>query len=179
MAREIEKKVLSVFSIFEGGTSRIFGKDLPKVIFRVKAHESADCGNRIVGIFQIFDGDVDADRIQKLDGGLPKLPLTEMIEGRFADATVPCQIRDRKALVPAVGEIFHSALQGIIKGNIALLHLGKDGAKQPIKAGIGFEKLGFISREQCRDLQNVVLCLLGDVQTLGLIFEALVVQKAA
>ena len=50
------------------------------MVFRVEAHKLADGGNRIVTVFEIFDGNVYSYRIQKADGRLPKLLSEQMVK---------------------------------------------------------------------------------------------------
>ena len=50
-------------SVPQWGSARKFSEYLPKMVFGMKICQAADGGNRIVTVFQVFDGNVDLDGV--------------------------------------------------------------------------------------------------------------------
>ena len=123
------------------------------MVFGAKADEAADLGNRMGGVFQMLDRNVDADGIQKSHGRFAKLSLKQMVKRRFARTARPRNIPDRKLAVEMSGDVFHGKSKRLIKGEISLFHARQKNLQKAVGERVGFQG---VFRDEISDLQNSV-----------------------
>ena len=80
------------------------------MVFGVKAHRLADGGNGVIAVFQLLNGDVDLDRVQKTDRCFAKLLAKQMIELGLTDAAALGNVANRLDPIPVVGDEFDRGL---------------------------------------------------------------------
>ena len=128
------------------------------MIFGIEADHFANGADRIVTIFQIFNGDVDADGVEETDRRLPQFVLEKMIECGFAHAAGLGDIGNRKIAVPVGGDVFDGGLQRFVKGNARLHHLRQDALQHFVEQRIGFQPGKIILLQIWNILKFVKVC---------------------
>ena len=103
--KSFESLLFAYFSVSMRCGPREKSKCLAEMIFGMEARQLTDSLDRAAAIFQMLNGNVDTNGIQKGDGGLSQLPTEKMVNGGFADAARTGKVSHRKICVKMAGDI--------------------------------------------------------------------------
>ena len=165
-------------AVFRRSCAGEVAEDLAEVVLGIEADHTADGGYGVAAVLELLYCDVDPDRVEELDRGLPELLLEEVVEGRLADTAFLGEVCDSEAALPIARYVLDGRLQSLVYLHVARLHLDYNALQEAIKARICLECLKLSAREKLCDVNNVALLGLADVDYLRLVLIALIMHKA-
>ena len=149
------------------------------MVFRVEADKSADGGDGKGTVFEVLDGNVDANGIEKAHGGLSKLALEEMIERRFADTAFFCKVGHRKVGVPVSRYVFDGGLKCFVENHVRLYHLGQYALEHLVEQRVSFKLLKVVHGQKLAYFYQILLGLAVTAYRLRLVAPAVVMDETA